>query len=108
MVLDREEAIREAVLPPARDMLVIAGKGHENRQIFRDRAVPFDDREVAAAALRGRAQGLKERQMAEFTVDEILAATGEAFAVIRDPRHRRGDRQQTIRRGRSFRPAREV
>lgn len=62
VVLDREEAIREAVFAARPgDMLVIAGKGHENRQIFRDRAVPFDDREVAAAALRGRAQGLKER-----------------------------------------------
>ena len=62
VVLDREEAIREAVFAARPgDMLVIAGKGHENRQIFRDRAAPFDDREVAAAALRGRAQGLKER-----------------------------------------------
>lgn len=62
VILDRKEAIREAV-SAARpgDMLVIAGKGHENYQVFRDRTVRFDDREVAAAALRARTQGLRER-----------------------------------------------
>ncbi|HHU82775.1 MAG TPA: UDP-N-acetylmuramoyl-L-alanyl-D-glutamate--2,6-diaminopimelate ligase [Firmicutes bacterium] len=62
VIIDRQEAIREAVFTARPgDMLVIAGKGHENRQIFHDRTAPFDDREVAAAALRARAQGLKER-----------------------------------------------
>ncbi|NLY89105.1 MAG: UDP-N-acetylmuramoyl-L-alanyl-D-glutamate--2,6-diaminopimelate ligase [Firmicutes bacterium] len=62
VILDRKEAIQEAVFAARPgDMLVIAGKGHENHQIFHDRTVPFDDREVAAAALRARAQGLKER-----------------------------------------------
>lgn len=62
VILDREEAIREAVFAARPgDMLVIAGKGHENYQVFRDRTVPFDDREVAAAALRERAERLKER-----------------------------------------------
>jgi len=26
---------------------LIAGKGHEQKQIFRDRIIPFNDREVA-------------------------------------------------------------
>jgi len=49
---DRAAAIRAgvALLQPG-DALVIAGRGHETDQIFRDRVVPFDDVEVAHAAI---------------------------------------------------------
>jgi UDP-N-acetylmuramoyl-L-alanyl-D-glutamate--2,6-diaminopimelate ligase len=50
---DRREAIGRA-LEAARpgDVVVIAGKGHEQGQELRDRTIPFDDREVAREALR--------------------------------------------------------
>jgi len=55
-VVDRREAIGRAVaMAGPGDTVVIAGKGHETYQIFRDRTVPFDDRLVAAEALRARA-----------------------------------------------------
>jgi UDP-N-acetylmuramoyl-L-alanyl-D-glutamate--2,6-diaminopimelate ligase len=35
-------------------MVLLAGKGHEDYQIFADRTIHFDDREVAAKALGDR------------------------------------------------------
>jgi UDP-N-acetylmuramoyl-L-alanyl-D-glutamate--2,6-diaminopimelate ligase len=53
IVPDRREAIARAIEAAAPgDVVVIAGKGHEQGQQFRDRTVPFDDREVAREALR--------------------------------------------------------
>jgi UDP-N-acetylmuramoyl-L-alanyl-D-glutamate--2,6-diaminopimelate ligase len=50
---DRRDAIARAIETAAPgDVVVIAGKGHEQGQQFRDRTVPFDDREVAREALR--------------------------------------------------------
>ena len=51
--LDRRAAIERAIEAAcAGDVVVIAGKGHEQGQEFADRTIPFDDREVARAALR--------------------------------------------------------
>jgi len=50
---DRREAIARAVEAAGEgDVVVIAGKGHEQGQQFADRTIPFDDREVARDALR--------------------------------------------------------
>jgi UDP-N-acetylmuramoyl-L-alanyl-D-glutamate--2,6-diaminopimelate ligase len=50
---DRAQAISRALeLAREGDVVVIAGKGHEQGQEFSDRTIPFDDREVAREALR--------------------------------------------------------
>ena len=50
---DRRAAIAQAVgLAREGDVVVIAGKGHEQGQEFADRKLSFDDREVAREALR--------------------------------------------------------
>jgi len=59
---DRARAIAAAVTGAgAGDVVLVAGKGHETYQVFRDRTVHFDDREVAARALQERARALHER-----------------------------------------------
>lgn len=46
--VDRKEAIKKAIkLAQPGDTIVIAGKGHEDYQIFKDKTIHFDDREVA-------------------------------------------------------------
>jgi len=51
--IDRREAIRQAIdkAEPG-DTVLIAGKGHENYQIFADRTIHFDDREVVEEILQ--------------------------------------------------------
>jgi UDP-N-acetylmuramoyl-L-alanyl-D-glutamate--2,6-diaminopimelate ligase len=50
---DREKAIHLAMDEArAGDIVLLAGKGHENYQILGDRMIEFDDREVARRALR--------------------------------------------------------
>ena len=57
---DRATAIRKAIEEAhAGDVVILAGKGHETYQIFRDRTIHFDDREVAREALRAYGYGRK-------------------------------------------------
>ena len=50
---DRRAAIAGAIeLARPGDVVLIAGKGHEQGQEFRDRTIPFDDRDAARHALR--------------------------------------------------------
>jgi UDP-N-acetylmuramoyl-L-alanyl-D-glutamate--2,6-diaminopimelate ligase len=54
-IVDRAEAIEKAV-KDARpgDLILVAGKGHEKYQVIGDREIPFDDVDVARAALARR------------------------------------------------------
>lgn len=57
-IVDRREAIEKAIKDAKRgDLLLIAGKGHEKYQVIGDRTLPFDDVEVARAALARRRSG---------------------------------------------------
>src|SRR6202171_4174087 len=54
-IVDRTRAITRAIeLAQPRDIVLIAGKGHENYQEFADHTVPFDDIQVARRALENR------------------------------------------------------
>jgi UDP-N-acetylmuramoyl-L-alanyl-D-glutamate--2,6-diaminopimelate ligase len=61
---DREKAIA-AAMDEARagDIVLLAGKGHENYQILADRTLEFDDRDVARRALGGRGYGGKQPEI---------------------------------------------
>jgi UDP-N-acetylmuramoyl-L-alanyl-D-glutamate--2,6-diaminopimelate ligase len=49
---DRHKAIEEALAEAKNgDIILIAGKGHEKKQIFKDTVVPFDDKDVVKKIL---------------------------------------------------------
>jgi UDP-N-acetylmuramoyl-L-alanyl-D-glutamate--2,6-diaminopimelate ligase len=53
VIPDRREAIYRAIeLAREEDIVLIAGKGHEDYQILGERIIHFDDREVASQAIR--------------------------------------------------------
>jgi UDP-N-acetylmuramoyl-L-alanyl-D-glutamate--2,6-diaminopimelate ligase len=54
-ITDRAEAIARAIeLAQPRDVVLIAGKGHETYQEFADNTVPFDDVQVARRAVENK------------------------------------------------------
>ena len=54
-ITSRKEAIEHAIhLAEKNDLVLIAGKGHEDYQILGTQTIHFDDREVARSALRKR------------------------------------------------------
>src|SRR5580704_8224893 len=61
---DREKAIALA-MDQGRpgDIVLLAGKGHENYQVLADRTLEFDDRNVARQALRERGYGEKQGEV---------------------------------------------
>ena len=55
VIVDRRDAIARAIEVAGRDdVVVIAGKGHENYQVIGDRVVHFDDREEVESVLKNR------------------------------------------------------
>jgi UDP-N-acetylmuramoyl-L-alanyl-D-glutamate--2,6-diaminopimelate ligase len=58
IIVSRRDAIMRAVtLAEPGDIVMIAGKGHEDYQILADRTIHFDDREEARAAIRSKLHG---------------------------------------------------
>ncbi len=56
--IDRYAAISRAVeMAESGDVVVIAGKGHEDYQIFKDHTIHFDDRETARERIRVKLAG---------------------------------------------------
>ncbi len=55
VIINRQEAIEYAIhLASKNDLVLIAGKGHENYQVLSTETIHFDDREIARSALRKR------------------------------------------------------
>ena len=53
VIVDRREAINHAIHDAkSGDIVIIAGKGHENYQILKNETIHFDDREEARKALK--------------------------------------------------------
>jgi UDP-N-acetylmuramoyl-L-alanyl-D-glutamate--2,6-diaminopimelate ligase len=75
---DRAAAIAAAIATADKgDVVVIAGKGHEHGQYVGGKVIPFDDREVAAAALHDRLEAGNPARLApgerSRPADEMLA-----------------------------------
>ncbi len=52
VVLDRREAIQKSIQAMGRkDILLVAGKGHETYQEYKETIIPFDDREIVREIL---------------------------------------------------------
>jgi UDP-N-acetylmuramoyl-L-alanyl-D-glutamate--2,6-diaminopimelate ligase len=53
VIADREEAIKTAcMMAKEKDIVLVAGKGHENYQEIKGVKHPFDDREVVERMLK--------------------------------------------------------
>ena len=77
VIADRKSAIAAAInLAGMEDIVLIAGKGHEDYQILGDQKIPFDDRLVAKQVLQSRFPECPETMSPVFSLAEVLAATG--------------------------------
>ncbi len=83
VIADRKAAIERAIATAgAGDIVLIAGKGHEDYQILKTGKIPFDDRVVAAAALQARFPTAQAGEPV-FLVSEAVDVTGGKLAAGR-------------------------
>lgn len=62
VIHDRHEAIQHAIdIAKTNDLILIAGKGHENTQTLRDRTIHFNDYEVANEILEKRRENYSRK-----------------------------------------------
>ena len=81
MRADRREAIFSVLGQAAiRDVVLVAGKGHEDHQEIQGVRHPFSDVEVAGEALRAR------RSQGFFTLGDAVALVGDGARLSGDPR----------------------
>jgi UDP-N-acetylmuramoyl-L-alanyl-D-glutamate--2,6-diaminopimelate ligase len=53
VIPERKEAIKKSLsLAKPGDIVLLAGKGHEDYQILKDKTIHFDDREVVRGCLQ--------------------------------------------------------
>jgi hypothetical protein len=104
---DRREAIARAVGEAADgDVVVIAGKGHEQGQQFADHTIPFDDREGRArGAPPARSSGVIPLRVDELPQLGELDAHAEVITGVQVDSRRieRGDLFVAVGRGAEFR-----
>jgi UDP-N-acetylmuramyl tripeptide synthase len=78
---DRRAAIEQAIRAAgAGDLVIIAGKGHEKYQVIGARTIPFDDVEIAQAALADRRRGVASVTGAVATVALTAELVAQATA----------------------------
>jgi UDP-N-acetylmuramoyl-L-alanyl-D-glutamate--2,6-diaminopimelate ligase len=60
VIVDRKAAIQRAIeVARDRDIVLVAGKGHETYQEFADGTIPFDDAAIAASAIADKRGGTR-------------------------------------------------
>ena len=71
VIKDRVQAIQRAVaqLRPG-DVLLLAGKGHEQTQTIGKQHFPFDERKIVAQALQGNIEAMDDGQKGSKTIED--------------------------------------
>ena len=86
VIEDRSEAIRTAVSQAGEDdVILIAGKGHEDYQEIQGIKHHFSDFEEGLKALRIRYEGLDDMPKAKATLKEFADFIGGAAEIVGDP-----------------------